>query len=355
MDQIPNDHQIQEARAMLVSLPAVHEGWPEPGNVMALATALARRDDEARRGLGGNAPPAPIDPENLLRTPPETIPDLLTGSYPLLVRRGADLVESAQQWQADRGRATIADQQQADDLVEQMQQISLFAHTKTGEVEAARRRVKEPIYEAGKAVDGFFAGLRNRLLEIAGLDPYGSGPTTIQGQLSAWQRAKVERERADRAAAARRLQEEADAKLAAARATGDDDAIVEATVAEETAIQAARAATAPAAALASHTTARGVSVGLRANWTFRVIDIEPLILMAALPAVMERLSGVQEITVAGLLPKIRAALTVPGGPVPLDFLTTNDSTIRHSIKGERGRRECAGLEIFNDAQASRRG
>jgi hypothetical protein len=353
MDHIPTDQHIEDAKAILAALPWNRDGDDQPDheNILIIATELANRE---RRGIGGNAPPGSIDPENMLRLPPVDIPDLLALSYRDLIGRGAALLENVTAWQQDNGKVPVPDQQAADDLADLQDQVAKYGNPKTGEVEAARKRVKEPIYLAGKAVDTFFNDLRNAMLAIAGLEPYGAGPATMQGKLSAWQRAKVVREQAERAELARKANEEAAAKVAAARVDQSDEALIDATVAEETAQQAQQAAAAPARDMARSTTARGTTVGLRANWTFRVVDLEILILAAALPAVMERLSGVMEITQAGLLPKIRAALAPPGGPVPLDYLTTNDAIIRPGIKGERGRRECPGLEIFNDAQASRR-
>lgn len=349
----PTDAQIQEARELLdTMLPANLANETErSAAVVGLAGWLSDRD---RRQIGGNQPPETIAPESLLRLDPAEIPDLLAGSFQPLVERAGELLGSATAWQEDRGRTPLEDQQAADDLTDLLQQVMLLAHMKTGEVETARRPIKLPIYEAGQKIDGFFNSLRNRLLEIAGQEPYRAGPTTMQGRLNAWVRAKAEREAAERAAEAARLKAEADAKLAAARAPdADDDAVIEAAVAEETAADAARAAAAPARDMARSTTARGTTLGLRANWTFEVADFDLLVLAAAKPAVIGRLMAVPALR--EFHDQIERALTIAGGPVPLDYLAPNDPVIRAAVKGERGRRECPGLKIFNDAQASRRG
>jgi hypothetical protein len=96
-------------------------------------------------------------------------------------------------------------------------------------------------------------------------------------------------------------------------------------VAEDVAAQAAQHAAAPAKYLVRTTTARGTTLGMRANWRYTVTD-----LMTLVKAIAE-------------------------GKAPIDFVTDNDSVINAAIKGEKGRRECPGLQIRNEATASRRG
>lgn len=294
----------------------------------AIATAIDDAEERgARHGVGGNSPPVELLPERLID--PALIVPLLDANYGPLKARSVALIESAEAWKADLGRVTIADQQAANDLADLLQQIAGYAQKKDdAEVEQARKKVKEPVFKAGKEIDGWFAALVERLQEIAGLPPYTAGAGTMQGSLNTWVRNEAARKQSEARLEAQRLAAEAAAAVEVARQAEPeqfDDALSNAMVAEDAAGQAAVRAAAAPKDLVRTTTARGTTLGMRANWTYTVVD-----LLALVKAIAE-------------------------GKAPLDFVTDNSSVIKAAIKGDKGRRECPGLTIFNDAQASRRG
>ena len=166
----------------------------------------------------------------------------------------------------------------------------------------------------------------------------GLGPTTMQGRLNAWVRAKAEREAAERAAEAARLKAEADAELGSRPGPGRrrrrrDRGRGRGGNGEA---DAARATAAPARDMARSTTARGTTLGLRANWTFEVADFDLLVLAAAKPAVIGRLMAVPALR--EFHDQIERALRSRAGRCRWSYLAPNDPVIRAAVKGERGRR-----------------
>ena len=293
--------------------------------VEAVAAGIAAAEDRgARTGIGGNSPPVELVPEKLID--PTVIAPLLDANYKPLVARSAELLASAEAWKADMGRVTVADQQAANDLADILNQLAGFVGP-TGEVEEARKKVKKPVFDAGKVIDEWFAGIRTRLQEIAGLAPFAPSSGTMQGALTMWMRSEADRKQAEARLEAQRLAREAAAKIEEVKQAAPeqfDNALSDAMVAEDAAAQAAQRASSAPKDLVRTTTARGTTVGLKANWVAEVVDM-----MALVKAIAE-------------------------GKAPLDFVTTNDRVIKSAIAGEKGRRECPGLRIENQAVASRR-
>jgi hypothetical protein len=321
----PTDEHIYAASQLVAQLEhgdETHREWLRERAIPLLAAGLAEAEEDGRRrSAGGNSPPSELLPERLID--PTAIAPLLDANYGPLKARSAELTEAAEAWKADMGCVTVTDQQAAAELADLLQQIADFAQKKDdAEVEETRKKVKKPVFEAGKEIDGWFAALVERLQEIAGLPPYSAGAGTMQNALNVWVRAESSRKQAAAQLEAKRLADEA-----ARQADPEqfDDALSTAMVAEDVAAQAAQHAAAPAKYLVRTTTARGTTLGMRANWRYTVTD-----LMTLVKAIAE-------------------------GKAPIDFVTDNDSVINAAIKGEKGRRECPGLQIRNEATASRRG
>lgn len=301
----------------------------------ALAQLLVQveRDAIARFGVGANNPPpeARILPERLIDV--DALPALLVANYGPLIERGKELDAGAARWVEQHAvpkpadwpetkpwplQVVITDDADNNRTADFLRQIATYAGGRSaasGEVDEARQKVKRAPFDACKVIDATFNSWR---------DPIRASAALMDNAQTAYLRKKADDERRDRERLAAIAAREAAAALEALKTSGgDDEAMATAIRAEETAIQAERAVEAPRADLVRSTSAAGTTTGLRANWTFRTLNLLDLV-----KAVAE-------------------------GKAPIDFLTTSDSVIRASIKA--GRRECAGLEIFNDERAARTG
>jgi hypothetical protein len=298
-------------------------------------------------GLGHNQPPddgpdyAAIDPTRLLVIAPDEIPALIAVQYPELAKRCDELTAGFDRWKAQHAaekRFVIADEADSLRTVDFEQQIATFLE----EVEDARKPVKQPIFEAGKRIDGVFASYREGL--------QASVQTMAEARkvymIAEAARKRREREAAEAAAAeqARLAREEADRRraeedrlareAASGRATqaqveaafaATDDAAERAQEAATKAEVIANLATAPDRDLVRARSGSGTTSSLRDNWTFDVTDIVAL------------------------------CRAVADGKVPAQFVMANDSVIRAAVRARHNPlRECPGLMIFNDMQATRR-
>lgn len=307
----------------------------EEAAMEVLAQMFANVETEAltRFGPKGNSPPpeARILPERLIDV--DALPALLEANYGPLIARGQELDAGADRWIAQHtipapadwpaGKpwplqvaiASDADNNRTADFLRQIATYAGGRSAASGEVDEARTKVKRAPFDACKVIDATFNSWR---------DPIRSKAAMMDNAQTAYLRKKADDERRERDRLAKIAADEAAAALEALKASdGDDEAMAEAIRAEETAVQAERAAEAPRSELVRTTSAQGTTTGLRSNWTFKVVDMAALV-----KAVAE-------------------------GKAPIDFLTTSDTVIRASIKA--GRRECGGLEIFNDERAARTG
>lgn len=309
-------------------------------------------DEMTVPGPGHNNPPseedealarlAAIDPEKLVKVATDEIGPLLDLNYPVLVARGEELAAGVARWlDAHRHGTRYALAGEADNAATSdfLRQLATFAGDK-GEVETTRRAVKLPVYEAGKAVDGWFAARRDAI--TAAVTHMGNAQTVYLREKAAAERARQQaaeaaaREEQRRAAEAARKAAEEEARIAALAQQGDatiedvaqatdaaDAALGTALAMEERAAAVSTQAAAPDRDLIRSRTALGTTTTLVDRWTWRLTDMRAL------------------------------CQAVIDGNAPIDFLTTNDSVISAAVRGKSGRRECPGLLIENDARARR--
>jgi len=271
-------------------------------------------------GIGDNNPPDPIatiDPERLID--PTVIVGVLERNYPDLHSRHEELLAGAQRWieshTPEEGAApAIADDEDAGATGDLRKMIASFAGT-TGEVEEVRKRVKAPVFEAGKKIDGWFNDrLKADLLEM---------DWKIGVAASAYIDARAARIRQATLEAARKANEEA-ARLAAqaerARSEEARDALLSRAVdAEEQAATALAQSERPIDAKVRSDL--GTVTFYRSNWKFEVVDLKAL------------------------------AAAVVAGTVAANWLVPNESAINASIKGKNGLRDVPGLRIYDAGRA----
>jgi hypothetical protein len=280
-----------------------------------------------------NNPPAPITPETLVNL--ETLPKLLADNYGPLAARGAQLADDMAawidahrqlppaDWDASRPfplRLSIADE--ADNLrsADFFNMIAAWAGGKTegsGEVDEARKKVKFTPFQACKAIDGFFNGMRADL-RASLLAGFQAQDRYINDKIIAERRerervAALERQAADRALAEARRQRMAD------EATND-------AVRAEAAAEAAQvAAAAPITNLARSTSMGGVTVSAKTTWTWEVTDKRAL-----MKAIAE-------------------------GRAPETFWAANDRQIDAWVKQEKDKTDIPGITVTPVYSATRNG
>lgn len=283
--------------------------------------------------IGHNNPPAPITPETLVNL--ETLPQLLADNYGPLAARGAQLaadmgawIEAHRElppagWDASRPypfRLTIADD--ADNLrsADFFNLIAAWSGGKTegsGEVDEARKKVKFSPFQACKAIDGFFNGMRADLRAslLAGFQAQDRyiNDKIIYERRERERVAALERQRADQALAEARRQR------------ASDEAVNDAMRAEAVAEVAEIAAAAPITNLARSTSMGGVTVSAKTTWTWEVTD-----LLALVKAVAE-------------------------GKAPITFLAANDRQIDAWVKQQQDKTNVPGIAVTPVYSATRNG
>lgn len=300
------------------------------GIIQALAQAEARG---ARGAIGGNNPPSPLLPEKLID--PEALPELFAANYGPLVQRGEELSAGLGRWKekhlvpkpADwpEGKAwparyaipDDADNGRTSNFVRLLTGYAGGKSPASGEVDEARAKVKKPILDAGKVVDGWFGGLRDGIrADVLLMD---------RAQLEYMQKKlREEQDRRDQEAAA--AIEEANRKAAAAReADGADEAVAEAVAAEEVAETAIKRAEVPVADMTRTRTAEGTTTSLGGKWVAKVVDLMAL---------------------------VKAVAT---GSAPIEFLASDDSFITRSVQAKNGTISYPGIEISREAKLNRSG
>ncbi len=209
-----------------------------------------------------------------------------------LVQRQEELLAAFDRWNA-AAAAGISDdtmQSKSADFVKQ-----LGAHLKI--IEDARKATKQPVLDLGKAVDGVFLLISDKLV---------AGKASVERAMTAYaqRRAREEQERIRREAeeAAARARIAADLAAAEAELAGEEAPPAEA--------PEPLAAVVPSNAEASRITSdHGVTASLRGRWTYEVEDM---------------------------------------ANVPRHLLMINDAAIKAAVKG--GERSIAGLRIFQETK-----
>lgn len=263
-------------------------------------------------GMGHNQPPATIDPENLIDY--EGIPALLAANYAALATRRDELVALGVEWQnshaGDRGPEISSDEDQAS-TTDIVAQLDTFIRNETGDVDAARRRVKRGPYEAGLRIDAFFKALSA---------PVGAIRAAMASAQDAYTRAKVaEARRIAAAEAQRRLEEEAEQRRLAQAAKPESSGLFDFDDAPPPAIAPILPATP-----APLTSDIGTTTFARGTWKAELTDIKAL------------------------------AQAVIDGKAPASFLALNEPVVNASVRGKNGIRECPGLRIYQDIKTGRR-
>lgn len=273
-------------------------------------------NDDFMARIGDNHPPGPpldqIDPTKLVdRT---VIPDVLRLNYqPLLDRRDEFLAGIGRWIVAHRrlgdGAPVIADEEDCSDTLDFLKaQLRKFVGD-TGEVEIARRAVKDPLTDAGKAVDAFFNdGIKA---------PIEREMQAIEQAYTAFLTAKLMRETRAREVAVEQARLEAERLTAQAARASDqttrDELVDRAMAAEDTAEQLSRPVT--TADLTRIRSDLGSVGGLRSNWTWEVTNLMELV------------------------------QAVARGDQPLALLTTNDKVLNVLVRQKNGLRDVPGLTI----------
>jgi hypothetical protein len=181
---------------------------------------------------------------------------------------------------------------ETDEDLSKLGKVVISARATAAKLESARKAEKEPFLVAGRAVDGFFGDMCERVNRIA--KALQSRADAYQAEKAAKARAEADRlrriaEEEARVARAeaerqRRIAEEAEAKNRATMAAKHEEksqiADLKATVAETAALAAAATADAKAADL-TRVRSEGVLVSSKAPWTFQIeklgeIDLEVL-------------------------------------------------------------------------------
>jgi hypothetical protein len=189
----------------------------------------------------------------------QQLKDQLAVDYDNRVSRTEALLEAAERLsqQTAHGFPTADLRVRANDFVGQLK-------TEAGLVKAAHKKVKAPVLEASRVIDGFFlAGLANRLTEAVRL---------LEDRMTAYDRAEEQRRRAEAEAAARAAEEAARQAEVKAKAGANAEAIEIAIAAARRAEEAARHAAAPAAEHSRLHGDLGTVSSLRRRFAYRVID-----------------------------------------------------------------------------------
>lgn len=262
-----------------------------------------------------------LDPENLMVLTTDEIASLLDLQYAELTARSEELLEKALTWAKGRrdeatGTIIITDDAQTNFASDLYKQLDGHAG-KTGEVEETRKKVKLKPFEATKAIDAWFANLRDRLTKA--MERIDTAQNAYSNKKRADERHRLQME-ADVAAA------EAQILLAAARKKSASEATIQKALEAEQAAEDARAASAqPAADLTRTRSAMGTTSSQQETWKFRVTDLRALLRAIA---AMEQ---------------------------PVAYVQVNESLINAAIRGRNGIRDIPGLEIYPEYALRRRG
>lgn len=254
-----------------------------------------------------------LDPEKLLVLDVAEIDPLLSLQYAALAQRTRELEARAGEW-LDEHLNGIRDDNDNSKLTDLFSQVRDHA---TGEIEAARQKVKSDPLAAARAIDGYFNRQRQPL------ETWLQTAAKVQKE---YMRAKLARERREREAHAEAAQREAEHAIAAARKANTPDAIEKAIEAEQAAEAANENATASVPDLTRTYSTLGSTTSASRTWAYELTDMVAL------------------------------CRAVGEGKAPVTFVLPADSAIKSAIRQKHGAiRECPGLHIFEDITVRRRG
>lgn len=278
-----------------------------------------------RRGMGDNNPPPDpldlIDPYKLIDVKP--IVPVLNRHFRGLTDRREELIKGITNWidahtpnytpgtAQLRPPPRIENDEDCGDAQDYLKQLREFA---TKEVEPVRKKVKDSVDTAAKAIQGWFVGRLSNPVIVA--------KQPIEDAYTKYLIDKEARLRAERSAAA--MQQQAEARRLAdqasrARSQHQKNALVDKAVeAEEYSSRLFAQAEAPARELTRIIGDEGSVGGLKSSWKFERENLIELI------------------------------QAVAHGQEPVEMLTTNDAYINGLIRGANGRRKVPGLRVFEE-------
>jgi hypothetical protein len=271
------------------------------------AGGSAVNENETAAGIGDNSLVATSEEDfDPLDFTTDMLPDALKSVFHDYAVRKVELLADADRFNADCPSISDDDiKSRATSVVAQIKKAA-----KAGEI--AHERVKKPFLVGGRHVDAFF---KRGIVE-----PLDAAARGIEAKMTAYDRAIVERKRAEAAAAAKAAAEEAARLAAEAERTMQpamlDVAIQAATVAEEA---AAVASGSDADFSRVHGNYGGVA-SQRSNWTWEAENLFALVQAAA------------------------------ANPNLLRFVDFNRTAITQAVRGAEKVRDIPGVRIFNDAQ-----
>ena len=262
-----------------------------------------------------------LDPENLLLLTTDEIAPLLDLQYSALTDRTWELLAQAIAWakehkNSETGQIEINDDVDTNRATDLFKQLDDHAG-KAGEVEEARKKVKLKPYEATKAIDAWFANLRDRLV---------GAMASIHSAQNAYANAKRAKDQARLLAEAVAAAQRAAGLLEEARKKKAPEETIQAAIAAEQEADDARAATGASAADLTRTrSAMGNTSSQVETWKFKVTDIRAL---------------------------CRAIVAMEQ---PATYIMVNESAVNALIRGKNGIRDIPGLEIYPEYNLRRRG
>jgi hypothetical protein len=270
-------------------------------------------DDADTPGMGDNKGPplSEVDPTKLVDV--KILVPLLHQNYGELEKRRDELNKGIVKWTAahavkDEKRPVVATEQDCGDTLDFLNELRDFINK---EVEPARKKVKEPLDKAAKAIQAWFAiGLQQPIL---------NNKQPIEDAYSLYLVRKQDRERARRKQEAYDAQQEA-MRLAhqaqRAKQPEQQQALMErAFEVEYEAEKLAAKAEAPVAEVTRVRGDLGSVGGLKEDWVWEVENLIDLV------------------------------QAVAQGQQPIEMLTTNDVFINGLVRPKDGRRKIPGLNI----------
>lgn len=302
-----------------------------------------------------------IDPTKLLVLSVEELDAFLDAQFPELVKHAKELQAAVDQWRADHtapkthaALMPIRDDAENDALSDLMRKLRDFADEGTGEVEKARKPIKDPLFKAGRHVDAWFNRLRDPINMAIGPAKHAL-PGQMQYAQTVYLKAKLDKERADREAAARAAEDAARAVAEEARRLAADEmlriaAMKQDGIDEEEAVQIAADQTDQAVAEAEAALAHSELVGAAAAAPDR-----DLVRSRSAIGTSTTLGGSYELDETNI-DVMKLCKAVVSGVAPVTFITANVRAIKLAIKEKvNPLRECDGLTITRVFAAQRRG
>ena len=220
------------------------------------------KQTEQAPGLGHNNPPEETHHED---GTPRSIEELLAASQAEIIAKVEPIAERANK---------LPRSIDSEDDLNKVTPVVLDAKALVRDLEAARKAAKQPYIDGGKAVDGFFNPVKDRIGRIV---------SVFEDLASDFQRRKIEAERAARAEEARKAEQRAQkAREDAEKAKRADTREKRLDAADQAQVEADRAAASVTQTNAQlgKVSGSGGTASARTHWTFAIEDFDKLDLNA---------------------------------------------------------------------------